>query len=452
MPSLVAIETDRPPAPNTTLEAVVDRDSLHPWHSEAPDGVLVGSALIDDCPVCVWAQDPSFLGGSLGAVGGARIAHLIGHASRSGVPVIGFPGPGGARLQEGIASLNAYGEIFRQQALSRVPQITITAGVCAGGAAYSSALGDFVVVLAPHGRLFLTGPRITQQTIGEEVTAEELGGPRVQAANGVAHLVASDPDNAALLTRNLLGYFTAGTPRSHDRIEVSSLSDDPSRHLPSSVRKVYDVRSVIESILDRGEHLELAATWARNIVTTLGCLGGRSVGVIANQPRYRAGAIDSAASEKGSWFVELCDRLNMPLIVLVDTPGFLPGINQERAGVIRHGAGLLRAFGRATTTKITLTLRQAYGGAHIVMNSHGLGADLTLAWPDVHIGVMGAHQAVTILERRALIAGADPESLARQYSSSNLGVEGAVHNGFVDEIVLPIRTRERLARALEEHA
>jgi len=447
------------PASETTstafapLQALLDADTFHPWRSAVGDGVIAGSARVNGRPVCVWAQDVSHRGGSLGFSGGETITRTIRRASRAGVPVIGLPHSGGARLQEGVAALSAYGAIFREQALARVPQITLIPGVCAGGAAYSSALGDFVVMIRPHGRLFLTGPRVVEQVTRERTTAENLGGPRIHSTNGVAHLVADDDDSAAKLLRELLSYIPSVLGGPLPLLPaVDPPAGSPADHVPSSTRHVYDVRDVIMFLVDGGRHLELSARWARNLVTTLGHLDGRPVGVIANQPHYLGGTIDSAASEKGRWFVDLCDRLALPIVVLVDTPGFLPGANQERAGVIRHGSALLRAFARATTPKVTVTLRQAYGGAHIVMNSRDLGADLTLAWPCAQIGVMGASQAVAITERRAIVDGADAEELAEAYASQRLGVEFAATNGFVDEIVAPRETRERLIRALEVHA
>jgi acetyl-CoA carboxylase carboxyltransferase component len=433
--------------------ALLDDGTFVPQRSAVGDGVVAGSARVDGRPVYVWMQDVSYRGGSLGSAGGETIARTIRHASRAGVPVVGMPHSGGARLQEGVAALSAYGAIFREQALARVPQITLIGGACAGGAAYSPTLGDFVVMVGPDARLFLTGPKIVEQVTRERVSAEGLGGPRIHGANGVAHLIAEDDRSAAKLLRELLGYLPSTLGGTVPLVEAIDPPDGcPADHLPASARHSYDVRDVIAALVDGGRQLELAARWARNMVTTLARLDGSPVGVIANQARYLGGTIDSAASEKGSWFVNLCDRLALPLVVLVDTPGFLPGANQERAGVIRHGSALLRAFARASTPKLTVTLRQAYGGAHIVMNSRDLGADLTLAWPDAQIGVMGAQQAVAITERRAIVAGSDKDELAELYAARTLGVDIAAANGYVDEIVSPWDTRERLIRALELHA
>jgi acetyl-CoA carboxylase carboxyltransferase component len=452
----VSAGVERTPAEDVAgarLRSLLDADTFHPWRSAVGDGVVAGSARVQGRLVHVWAQDINHRGGSLGAAGGETIARTIRHANRVGVPVIGVPHSGGARLQEGVAALSAYGAIFREQALARVPQITLIPGVCAGGAAYSPALGDFVVMIQPQGRLFLTGPRVVEQVTRERVSTEGLGGPRVHTANGVAHLVADDDDAAGELLRDLLSYLpsTLGGP-SPLFPAIDPPAGSPADCVPASMRRVYDVRDVLVFLTDDGRHLELAERWARNLVTTLGRIGGCPIGVIANQPNHLGGTIDSAASEKGRWFIDLCDRLGLPIVVLVDTPGFLPGTRQERAGVIRHGAALLRAFALAATPKFTVTLRQAYGGAHIVMNSRDLGADLTLAWPRAQIGVMGAQQAVAITQRNAITNGADAVELAEVYASERLGVDYAATNGFVDEIVAPDQTRERLIRALELHA
>jgi acetyl-CoA carboxylase carboxyltransferase component len=432
------------------LEALVDPGSFQPWRSAVGDGVVAGFARIGGRPLCVWTQDGRFKGGSLGAAGGETIVRTIRMASRAGIPVAGFPHSGGARLQEGVAALTAYGAIFREQARARVLQLTVISGPCAGGAAYSPALGDFVVMLGRDSRLFLTGPEIVERVTRERMTAEELGGPRVQTTNGVAHFAAADERTAADLLRELLGYLPAvagGAP------PLAPAQDpppgNPAEPLPATTRAVYDVRDVIRTLVDGGHQLELAARWAPNMVTSFARLDGLPVGFICNQPRYLGGTIDCDAAEKGAWFVNLCDRFRLPLVVLVDTPGFLPGRNQERAGVIRHGASLLRAFGRATTPKLTVTLRQAYGGAHIVMNSRDLGADLALAWPGAWMGIMGAREAVAITERRAIAAGADIEALAATYAGTRLTIDSSARDGFVDEVVAPSETRARLIRALD---
>jgi acetyl-CoA carboxylase carboxyltransferase component len=436
-------------AARARLELLFDAGTFRPVRSAVGDGVLAGSGRVQGRPVCAWAQDASFKGGSLGAAGGETIARTIERADALGVPVVGFPHSGGARLQEGVAALTAYAAIFRAQSLARVPVISVVSGACAGGAAYSPALGD-LVVMTQEAVMFLTGPKIIERVTRETISSAELGGPKVQGANGVAHLIARDDVHAAELVRTALLHLpsTAGGARPLVPPREAP-GGDPSSALPASDREVYDVRAVAAQLLDGGDMLELSPRWARNLVVGLGHIRGRTVGVIANQPRHLGGCLDAAASEKGAWFVRLCDRFGIPLVVLADTPGFLPGATQERAGVLRHGASLLRAFAQAVVPRVTVTLRQAYGGAHIVMNSRDLGATLTLAWPGARIGVMGARQAVELVGRRDIAAGADPDVLAAAYESEHLPVAVAAAAGFVDEVVAPRETRDRIADVLE---
>jgi acetyl-CoA carboxylase carboxyltransferase component len=432
------------------LELLFDPGSFRPVRSAVGDGVLAGSGRVSGRAVCAWAQDGAFRGGSLGAAGGESIARTIGRAASLGVPVVGFPHSGGARLQEGVAALSAYAAIFRAQTLARVPQVSVVGGPCAGGAAYSPALGDVTVMAGAGARMFLTGPSIVERVTREQVSAEELGGIRVQGRNGVAHLAAGDDVHAAELVRALLAHLPASAGGSLPLAPPADpLPGDPGEVLPAREREVYDVREVVARMVDAGALLELAPRWARNLVTGFARVEGSPVGVIANQPRHLGGTLDAEASQKGTWFVDLCDRFGVPLVVLVDTPGFLPGTGQERAGVIRHGAGLLRAFAQATTPRITVTLRQAYGGAHIVMNARDLGADLTLAWPGAKIGVMGARQAVELVHRREIAAGSDAAALADEYAAEHLPVSVSAASGFVDEVIEPSENRERIAFALE---
>jgi acetyl-CoA carboxylase carboxyltransferase component len=431
------------------LEGVCDPGTFRPLRSAVGDGVLAGSGRVGGRPVFVWGQQQALKGGSLGAAGGETIARVIRMASGARAPVVGFPASGGARLQEGVAALTAYGAIFRAQALADVPQISVISGVCAGGAAYSPALGDVTVMAGPGARMFLTGPRVVEAAMRERVTDEELGGPRVHGSNGVAHLAATDDTHARALVRDLLSHLPqhAGGPLPVAPA-IGAVPGDPAEAVPADPRAVYDVRDVARRLLDAGAVLELAPRWARNLVVGFGRLEGRPVGLVANQPRRLGGILDAQAAEKGAWFVNLCDRFGVGLLVLVDTPGFLPGTAQERAGVIRHGASLVRAFAAARVPRATVTLRQAYGGAHIAMNSRDLGATLTLAWPQARIGVMGGRQAVEVLERRAIAAGGDVEALAAAYAEAHLPGEVAVAGGHVDEIIEPGDTRERLVAAL----
>lgn len=434
------------------LQAFLDPNTFERLRTAVSDGVVGGTARLNGRPVCVWAQEAAHKGGSLGIAGAETIARMIQRAHRAGVPVVGLTHSAGARLQEGVAALTAYGEIFRSQALARVPQVTLVVGTCAGGGAYSPALGDFVVMVGEEARMFLTGPKVVEHVMRESITADELGGARVQSGNGVAHLCVQNDADAPAVLRELMDYLPSMLGGAVPVVPPADPPDgSPADPLPSTMRQVYDVRHVIAKLVDGGRPLELAGRWARNMVTAFARLEGRAVGVIANQPRYLGGVIDACASEKGAWFVNICDRMRIPLIVLVDTPGFLPGSRQERAGVIRHGASLLRAFSCATVPKLTITLRQAYGGAHIVMNSRGLGADLTLAWPGSDIGIMGARQAVAIVERRSIAAGANVDALAERYAEEQLRAAAAAARGHVDEIIEPEQTRERLIGALELH-
>ena len=425
------------------LEALLDPASFRPLRSAVGDGVSAGSGTVDGRPVFSWAQDGGHRGGSLGTAGGETITRLIALAGRAGAPVVGFPESGGARVQEGTASLSAYAAIFRAMANARVPVLSVASGACAGGAAYACALGDLTIASGPDARLFLTGPAVVREVTREEVDGHALGGPRVQGANGVIHLQATDDVHAARLARAVLSYIP---PR--DVAPLPPAPGDPAEVLPDSPRGVYDVRRVAERIVDGGELLELAPRWARNLVTALARVEGRPVGVIASQPRYLGGTLDVHAAQKGAWFVHWCDRMRLPLVVLVDTPGVLPGTAQERAGVIRHGAELLRAFATATVPRVTLTLRQAYGGGHIVMNSRDLGADLTLAWSGARMGVMGARQAIEVVGRRALENGADRGEMERAYEIDSLDVTNAARGGWVDEVIDPLLSRDRIAAAL----
>jgi acetyl-CoA carboxylase carboxyltransferase component len=421
----------------------------------AGDGVVAASGLVDGRPVLCYAEDPAFLGGSLGAQHAASIVELLRLAERGRRPVVGFVSSGGARLQEGLAALGGYGEIFA--AMTRlsgvVPQISIVSGASAGGGAYAPALGD-VVIMTRDASMFLTGPAVVREVTGEAVGAEELGGPRVQAANGVAHFVAGDEHEAAALARALLGHLpsAAGDPLPL-LAPVAPAPGDPGDAVPANPRKVYDVREVLATLADGGALLEYGERWARNVVCGWARIEGMPVGFVANQPRRLGGVLDAEAAQKAARFVRTCHLFGVPLVALVDTPGFLPGSGQERAGVIRHGAKLVHAFAEARVPKLTVVLRKSFGGAHIAMNSKQLGADLVLAWPGATLGVMGAEQAVGIVHRRHLAAVEDPggerSQLAAGYAAEHLTAQRAAEQGFVDEVVAPGETRDRLAGALQ---
>jgi acetyl-CoA carboxylase carboxyltransferase component len=418
------------------------------------DGVVAGAGRVGGRPVFCYAQDVSFMGGSLGVAHADSIVRVLHLAARAGAPVVGLIESGGARLQEGHGALAGYGRIFRAsvELQARAPQVSIVTGVSAGGAAYSPALTDFVV-MTDDARLFLTGPQVVHEALGEQVSMEELGGPRVHSRNGVCQLVAPDVPEAMGITRELLGMLPQRFGNGPAPLAPATPPPDlePDATVPTQARKVYDVRDVARSIVDGGHILELSSSWATNMVTALARIEGRSVGILANQPRRLGGVIDAVAAEKAAIFVDACDRFGLPLAVLVDTPGFMPGTRQEAGGVIRHGASLLRAFASARVPKVTVILRKAYGGAVITMNSRDLGADMVFAWPQAEIGIMAARQAVGIAHRRDLAEAEDRDAalaeLASGYADEHLGADRAAGTGFVDEVVEPWQTRERLAWA-----
>jgi acetyl-CoA carboxylase carboxyltransferase component len=450
-PDVSVTAEPEPPLPAIArIELLVDEGSFHPIRSESGDGVIAGSGRVGGRTIRVWSQNVKHKGGSLGQGGGATIVSTIQAADKAGVPVVGFLHSGGARLQEGIGALGAYASIFRATSRAKVPQISVIVGPCAGGAAYSPSLGTLVMMIGDGAQMFLTGPRVIAKVTREQVTGVELGGPRVHRKSGVSHVEADTDAEAADLIRQALSYFpdTIGGPLPF-REPVEPLAGDPDATIPKNQRLVYDVRDVTRHLLDGGEFFELSKRYAKNMVVGFGRIDGHPVGVIANQPRYLGGVLDAVSSDKGAWFVNMCDRWGIPLVVLSDTPGYRPGTRQEREGVLRRGAELLRAFSVAEVPRVTVTLRQAYGGAYIVMNCRDLGNDLTLAWPGARIGVMGAPQAIEIVKRRELEAGADPEELAAAYEEEHLPVAIAAKQGFIDEIVTPAQTRERIAAHFE---
>ena len=428
--------------PLERIELLCDPSTVHPIRSSVGDGVVGAAGRVDGRPVFSYAQDSSFAGGSLGTAHADTILRVMQLAGRSGAPIVGFVESAGARMQEGLAALGGFGRIFSENvALSgRVPQITVVTGVSAGGGCYSPALTDFVVMV-DGASMFLTGPGVVREAIGEDVDIATLGGTRVHERNGVCDLVVRDVPAAAEVTRSLLSYlgWPIATP-------LPSPGGDPGALVPRLPRKTYDVRDVVRCVSDGGSFLELAPRFARNMVTGFCRIEGQAVGVVANQPRYLGGVIDSVASEKAARFVRTCNSFGLPLVVLVDTPGFMPGVSQESAGVIRHGASLLRAFAEATVPRLTVVLRKAYGGAYITMNSKDLGAHLTFAWPSAELGVMAARQAVGVIHRRE---PADArERLASEYADEHLGAWVAARNGFIDEVIEPSETRARLAWGL----
>jgi acetyl-CoA carboxylase carboxyltransferase component len=462
--ALLPEDEDADLSPRQRLEILCDPDSVHVIRSyvtstslgakaEEGDGVVAASGTIAGRPVFCYAEDGRFAGGSLGHAHAETIVQCLRLAHEAKVPVVGFIESAGARMQEGTAALNGYARVFKENVkLSGcVPQISIVSGICAGGGCYSPALTDFVLMVK-DAAMFLTGPQVVSEVTGEAVSVEELGGPRVHEQNGVCQFVAPSAVDAAVLARDILSYLPQNAWEAPRRADSEDpVSDNPGACIPREPGRAYDVREVAGGIVDGGIFLEVAPKWARNIVTGFARIDGRAVGIVANQPRYIGGVLDSAAAQKAARFVRTCNAFNVPLVVLVDTPGFMPGSRQESAGIIRHGAKLLHAFAEATVPKITVVIRQAYGGGYITMNSEDLGADLTYAWPRARIGIMGPSQAVGIIHRREIQAADDPEQertrLAELYEERQFAL-AAARQGVIDEVILPAETRPRLAAAL----
>ncbi len=415
------------------------------------DGVLAAVGEVDGRRVAAYAQDGTFLGGSLGAAHADTVVETLRIAERARIPVVGLVESGGARLQEGLDALDGYARIFagHVRLSGVVPQISIVCGAAAGGGAYGPALTDYVIT-APRAAMFLTGPAVVQEVLGERVTASDLGGPAVHAANGVAHFEAPSEVEAILLARDLLEHLPqepgGALPR---RGAARAGGEDPSVTVPADPRKVYDMRAVVAALADGGRLLEVSPRWAPNVVCAFTRIEGRPVGVVANQPAWLAGVLDADAGQKAARFVRTCDLYGLPLLVLVDTPGFLPGTAQEHDAVIRHGAKLVHAFADATVPRVTVVVRKAFGGALIAMNSKGLGADAVFAWPQAQLGVMGAPQAVGITHRREIAAADDPRAhrdlLAEAYASEHLTAARAAADGRIDDVIAPAETRARAA-------
>jgi propionyl-CoA carboxylase beta chain len=424
------------------------------------DGVITGRATIDGRQVFLFSQDFSVLGGSLGEAFAEKICKTMDLAVRTGSPVIGINDSGGARIQEGVVSLGGYAEIFWRnvQASGVVPQISLIAGPCAGGAVYSPAITDFIVMTEKISQMFITGPEIIRTVTGEEVSFEELGGAHTHATrSGVAHLVATDEANLFGLTRALFSFVPQNN---REKPPEFACDDDPHRSVdaldelvPESPNKPYDMHAAIEGIVDYGDFLEIQPLYAPNIICGFGRVNGRTIGVVANQPSVLAGVLDTRSSVKAARFVRFCDAFNIPLVTFVDVPGFLPGTDQEYGGIILHGAKLLYAFAEATVPKITIITRKAYGGAYDVMASKHIRADVNLAWPTAEIAVMGAEGAVKTIFRREIAAAPDPEAKMRElideYTERFANPYIAAQRGYVDDVIEARLTRSAVARSLE---
>ncbi|GAA0393932.1 acyl-CoA carboxylase subunit beta [Microbispora corallina] len=425
------------------------------------DGVVTGHGTVDGRPVAVFAQDFTVFGGSLGEVFGEKIVKVMDHALKVGCPVVGINDSGGARIQEGVVSLGLYAEIFKRNVHSSgvIPQISLIMGPCAGGAVYSPALTDFVLMVQEKSHMFITGPDVIKTVTGEEVTFEELGGAHTHnSRSGVAHYEAADEEDCLEFARALLSYLPSNNMDEAPAYDVEAVLEatDEDRELdtliPDSANQPYDMQTVVRHVLDDGEFLEVHAGFAPNIVVGFGRVEGRSVGVVANQPMSFAGTLDIAASEKAARFVRTCDAFNIPVLTFVDVPGFLPGTDQEWNGIIRRGAKLLYAYAEATVPLVTVITRKAYGGAYDVMGSKHLGADVNLAWPTAQIAVMGAQGAVNILYRRELAAADDPDAararFVTEYEDTLANPYLAAERGYVDAVIRPSDTRVQVVRAL----
>ena len=424
------------------------------------DGVVTGYGTVDNRLVFIYAQDFTVLGGSLGEMHAQKISKLQDMALKMGAPIVGINDSGGARIQEGIDSLKGYGDLFYRNTLASgvVPQIAIIAGPCAGGAVYSPGIMDFTIMIKNVGNMFITGPQVIKAVTGEEVTFEELGGAIAHnKKSGVAHFAAESEEDGFNFVRQLISYIPSNNA---EEAPVLDMGDDTNRRdevlkdiVPLNPNKPYDVRNIIKSVFDNGEFLEIHKLFAQNMIVGFARLNGRSVGIVANQPKIFAGALDIDASDKAARFIRFCDAFNIPIVTFVDVPGFLPGTSQEHGGIIRHGAKLLYAYSEAVVPLLTVILRKAYGGAYIAMSSKHLGADTVFAWPTAEIAVMGPEGAANIIFRKEISASEDPESTRQQkikeYRDKFSTPYEAAKRGYVDQVIDPRDTRPYLISALE---
>lgn len=459
-PSGDATPEHDPRDPEQRLAQLLDSGSFVALHPRDDSGMLTARGRVNGTKVIAYCCDATKKGGALGSAGCGRIVDAIDLAVRERCPVIGVWHSGGARIPEGVESLDGMGQMFAAmiRASGKVPQVSVVVGPAAGGAAYGPALTD-VVVMAPSGRVFVTGPDVVHSVTGEEIDQEGLGGPEAHGTkSGVVHVIADDEPDAYARTRRITSMIT--DPGLFDLHAVQN-GTDLRELLPDRPQRAYDVKPLVRELLDvdpddRSTFEELQAKWAPNMVTGFGRLGGRSIGVLANNPIRKGGCLDSLSAEKAAKFVRLCDSFGIPLLVLVDVPGYLPGVGQEWGGVVRRGAKLLHAFGEAVVPRVTLVTRKSYGGAYIAMNSRALGASKVFAWPEAEVAVMGAKAAVGILHRKTLAAAPEDEREALQdrLTEEHVRVAGGVGRamsiGVVDEVIDPTETRRRVAEAIAE--
>jgi len=424
------------------------------------DGVITGFGTVDGRQVFIYVYDFTILGGSLGEMAGRKIVKVMDHAMKVGAPLIGILDSGGARIQEGVMSLDGYGDIFFRNTMASgvIPQITASIGPCAGGAVYSPAMTDFVIMVENIGQMFVTGPEVVKEVLSQEVSFEDLGGAKTHATkSGVAHFIAKNEYDCMDKIKKLLSYIPQNN--TEDTLLVESI-DDPNRIdsklidiLPENPYQGYDIKQIIKSIVDNGEFLEIHELFAENIVVGFARMGGRSIGIVANQPMYLAGALDINSSSKAARFIRFCDAFNISIVTLVDTPGYLPGSDQEHNGIIRHGSKLLFAYCEATVPKITCIIGKAYGGAYIAMGSKNLRADVNYAWPTAEIAVLGPEAAITIIHRRDLKQSADvvatKKKLAKEFRDRFANPYIAAENGVIDLVIDPLETRPMIIRALD---
>lgn len=449
------------------IDLLLDRGSFHevdafatrPEGDFRPESVVTGWGTVDGRTVFVFSQDFTVQGGSVGQVHGAKICKVLDMAMRNGAPVVGINDSGGARIQEGVDSLWAYGEIFTRNTLASgvIPQISVIMGPCAGGAVYSPAITDFVFMVNETSHMFITGPQVIKAVTGEEVSFEDLGGAKVHnQRSGVAHFISPDEETCLQDVRRLLSFLPSNNM---DDAPLVDTADDPGRAdpeieelVPEDPQAPYDMRDVIQQIVDSGDFMEVARYFAPNIIVGFARMNGQSVGIVAQQPRILAGALDINSADKGARFIRFCDAFNIPLITLCDTSGFLPGVNQEYGGIIRHGAKMLYAYAEATVPKVAVITRKAYGGAYIAMSSKHLRADVNYAWPNAEIAVMGPEGAVNIIHRKEIAAAEDPEArrteLVEEYRAKFANPYYAANRGYIDAVIVPRETRPRIIEAL----
>ena len=424
------------------------------------EGVITGHGTVNGRPVCAFSQDFTSMAGTLGEMHAKKICKVMDLAMRIGVPIIGINDSGGARIQEGVDALSGYGNIFYRNSCASgvIPQISAIMGPTAGGAVYSPAMTDWVFMVKKTSYMFITGPDVIKATVGEEVNFEELGGAMVHnTKSGVAHFACDSDAQAIEMIKELLSYLPSNNMEAPP---IVATDDDPNRIdpaletvIPEDPRKAYDMRAIIRSIVDNGQILEPHYHYARNMIVCFARLNGRTVGIIANQPQFLAGCLDVNASDKATRFIRFCDAFNIPLLTLVDVPGYLPGTEQEWSGIIRHGAKLLWCYSEATVPKITLVTRKAYGGAYLAMCSRDLGADMVFAWPTAEMAVMGAEGAIGIIYRREIKEAEDPEAKREEklkgYRELLYNPYIAASRGYVDEVIVPRESRPKIIAALE---